>query len=243
VEDVNRAVKAARKAFDEGPWRRMSAAERGRIMYKLADLMEKHGEELAALETLDNGKPFANASNEDIPLSVKTYRYYAGWADKIHGQVIPISGPFMCYTKEEPVGVVAQIIPWNYPLLMQAWKLGPALAAGCTIVMKPAEQTPLSALRFGELIMEAGFPEGVINILPGHGSIAGKALTEHSGVDKIAFTGSTEVGYEIMRNSHKNNLKRITLELGGKSANIIMDDADLDLAVDIAHAGVFANHG
>ena len=200
-------------------------------MYKLADLVEKHQDELAALEALDNGKPFGFAKAADIALCIKTYRYYAGWADKIHGQVIPISGPFHCYTKEEPVGVAAQIIPWNFPALMQAWKLGPALATGCTVVMKPAEQTPLTALRVGDLIMEAGFPEGVVNILPGFGPTAGQALAQHAHVDKVAFTGSTEIGYEIMRNSHKHNLKRITLELGGKSANIIMDDADIDLAI------------
>ena len=222
VEDVNKAVKAARKAFDNGPWRRMSGSDRGRLMYKLADLMEKHQDELAALEALDNGKPFGFAKAADIALSIKCYRYYAGWADKIHGQTIPINGPYFCYTKEEPVGVAAQIIPWNFPALMQAWKLGPALATGCTSVMKPAEQTPLTALRF---------PEGVVNILPGYGPTAGQALAQHADVDKVAFTGSTEIGYEIMRHSHKHNLKRITLELGGKSANIIMDDADMDLAI------------
>jgi len=227
VEDVNKAVKAARKAFDNGPWRRMSGSDRGRLMYKLADLMEKHQDELAALD----GKPFGFAKAADIALSIKCYRYYAGWADKIHGQTIPINGPYFCYTKEEPVGVAAQIIPWNFPALMQAWKLGPALATGCTSVMKPAEQTPLTALRIGELIMEAGFPEGVVNILPGYGPTAGQALAQHADVDKVAFTGSTEIGYEIMRHSHKHNLKRITLELGGKSANIIMDDADMDLAI------------
>lgn len=243
VEDVNRAVKAARKAFDQGPWRRMAASERGRLLYKLADLMEKHQDELAALEALDNGKPVSMAKAGDIALCIKTYRYYAGWADKIHGQTIPISGPFHCYTKEEPVGVAAQIIPWNFPALMQAWKLGPALATGCTVVMKPAEQTPLTALRVGELIMEAGFPEGVVNILPGYGPTAGQALAQHPQVDKVAFTGSTEIGYEIMRNSHKQNLKRITLELGGKSANIIMDDADIDLAIAQSQVGLFLNMG
>jgi aldehyde dehydrogenase (NAD+) len=243
VEDVNKAVKAARRAFDEGPWRRMAASERGRLMYKLADLMEKHQDELAALEALDNGKPFSFAKAADIALCIKTYRYYAGWADKIHGQTIPISGPYQCYTKEEPVGVAAQIIPWNFPALMQAWKLGPALATGCTVVMKPAEQTPLTALRVGELIMEAGFPEGVVNILPGYGPTAGQALAQHAEVDKVAFTGSTEIGYEIMRQSHKHNLKRITLELGGKSANIIMDDADIDLAIAQSQVGLFLNQG
>ena len=243
IEDVNKAVKAARKAFDEGPWRRMSGAERGRLLNKLADLMEKHQDELSALEALDNGKPFSFAKAADIALCIKTYRYYAGWADKIHGQTIPISGPYLCYTKQEPVGVAAQIIPWNFPALMQAWKLGPALATGCTVVMKPAEQTPLTALRVGELIMEAGFPEGVVNILPGYGPSAGQALATHKDVDKVAFTGSTEVGYEIMRNSHKHNLKRITLELGGKSANIIMDDADIDLAIAQSQVGLFLNQG
>jgi aldehyde dehydrogenase (NAD+) len=243
VEDVNKAVKAARKAFDHGPWRRMAASERGRLMYKLADLMEKHQDELAALEALDNGKPVSFAKAADIALCIKTYRYYAGWADKIHGQTISIGGPYQCYTKEEPVGVAAQIIPWNFPALMQAWKLGPALATGCTVVMKPAEQTPLTALRVGELIMEAGFPEGVVNILPGFGPTAGQALAQHSDVDKVAFTGSTEVGYEIMRHSHKHNLKRITLELGGKSANIIMDDANIDLAIAQSQVGLFLNQG
>lgn len=241
--DVEKAVKAARKAFDHGPWRRMDACERGRLLNKLADLMEKNFDELCALEALDNGKPVNFARAADIPLSIKTYRYYAGWADKIHGQTIPISGPHFCYTKDEPVGVCAQIIPWNFPALMQAWKLGPALATGCTVVMKPAEQTPLTALRIGELIMEAGFPEGVVNILPGYGPSAGQALAQHHLVDKVAFTGSTEVGYEIMRTSHKNNLKRITLELGGKSANIIMDDADIDLAIAQSQIGLYLNQG
>ena len=243
AHDVDLAVKAARKAFDEGPWRRMAASERGLLLSKLADLMEKNFDELCALEALDNGKPVNLARGADIPLCIKTYRYYAGWADKIHGQTIPISGPYFCYTKEEPVGVVGQIIPWNFPALMQAWKLGPALATGCTVVMKPAEQTPLTALRIGELIMEAGFPEGVVNILPGYGPSAGQALAQHKLVDKVAFTGSTEIGYEIMRSSHKNNLKRITLELGGKSANIIMDDADIDVAIAQSQVGLFLNQG
>jgi len=243
VEDVNKAVKAARRAFDEGPWRRMDAANRGRLIYKLADLIEKNQDELAALETLDNGKPFGVSKAVDMALVVSCLRYYAGWADKIHGKTIPISGPFFSYTKQEPVGVAAQIIPWNFPALMMAWKLGPALATGCTVVMKPAEQTPLTALRIGELIMEAGFPEGVVNLLPGYGPTAGQALAQHPGVDKVAFTGSTEVGYEIMRNSHKHNLKRITLELGGKSANIIMDDADIDMAIAQSQLGLYLNQG
>lgn len=243
IADVEKAVRAARKAFDEGPWRRMPASERGRLMYRLADLVEKHQDEIAALEALDNGKTFAFAKAADIALVIKTLRYYAGWADKIHGSTIPITGPFFAYTKEEPVGVVGQIIPWNFPALMLAWKLGPALATGCTTVVKTAEQTPLTALRIGELILEAGFPEGVVNILSGYGPTAGAALAQHPLVDKVAFTGSTEVGYEIMRTAHKHNLKRVTLELGGKSANIVMDDADIDLAINQAQLALFMNHG
>lgn len=244
TEDVDRAVAAARKAFDHGPWRKMSGHERGKIMYRLAELLEKHHDELSALEALDNGKTKAFAGAADVPLSIKTYRYYAGWADKIHGKVVPHSGGnFFHYTRDEPVGVCAQIIPWNFPLLMQAWKLGPALACGNTVVMKTAEQTPLSALRVGELALEAGLPEGVLNILSGFGEDAGRHLSQHRDVDKVAFTGSTEVGYEIMRNAHKHNLKRITLELGGKSANIICDDADIDLAIAQSKVGLFLNHG
>ena len=243
LTDVNKAVKAARRAFEEGPWKKMSARERGRLMYKLADLVEQHKEELAALETLDNGKPITDSLNADLPLSIDCYRYYAGWADKIEGKTIPINGPYFCYTRHEPVGVVGQIIPWNFPLLMQAWKLGPALAAGCTVVLKPAEQTPLSALRVGELALEAGFPDGVINIVPGFGETAGAALAEHMDVDKIAFTGSTEVGKLVMQAAAKSNLKRVTLELGGKSPNIVFADADLDAAVAGAHFALFFNQG
>ncbi|CAK4355685.1 unnamed protein product [Aphanomyces euteiches] len=243
-EDVDRAVAAARRAFkDDSPWRTMSATSRGELMYKLADLVEKNRDELAALEALDNGKPESVANTVDINLAIKCLRYYAGWADKIHGKTIPINGPFFCFTKDEPVGVCAQIIPWNFPILMAAWKLSPLLAAGCTSVLKPAEQTPLTALRLGELIVEAGFPAGVVNIVAGDGATTGKYLAQHPDVDKVAFTGSTEVGFEIMRNSHPNNLKRVTLELGGKSANIIMDDADLDHAVACAHVGLFLNQG
>src|SRR5271167_4748823 len=242
--DVDKAVAAARAAFDHGPWRKkMSAAERGLMMYRLADLIEKHKEELAELESLDNGKPYQVALAADLPLTIACYRYYAGWADKIQGKTIPVQGKYFCYTKHEPVGVVAQIIPWNFPLLMQAWKLGPALAAGCTVVMKPAEQTPLSALRVGELIVEAGFPEGVVNMLPGFGPTAGAAIANHMDVDKVAFTGSTEVGHLIMEAAAKSNLKRVTLELGGKSPNIIFEDVDLDEAVEGAHMGLFANQG
>ena len=241
--DVDLAVKAARKAFDEGPWRRMDAAERGKIMYRLADLIEKNGDEIAALEALDNGKPSKIARIADVPLVVNTLRYYAGWADKIHGKTLPIAGPHFAYLREEPVGVVGQIIPWNFPAAMLAWKIGPALATGCTTVVKTAEQTPLSALRIGELALEAGLPAGVLNILSGYGPTAGQALAQHALVDKVAFTGSTEVGYEIMKTAHKNNLKRITLELGGKSANIVMDDADIDLAIQQSQFALFFNMG
>ena len=234
--DIDLAVKAARKAFDSGPWRKMDARDRGRLMYKLADLIESHIDELAELETLDNGKPIGESRNADLPLVIDCLRYYAGWADKIHGQTIPIRGHYHCYTRREPVGVVGQIIPWNFPMLMVAWKWGPALAAGCTVVMKPAEQTPLSCLRMGELALEAGYPAGVINIVPGFGETAGDALVKHPGVDKIAFTGSTEVGRIIMQNA-AGTFKRVTLELGGKSPNIVFADADLDSAVNGAMLG------
>ena len=240
--DIDLAVKAARKAFDSGPWRKTDARDRGRLMNKLADLIEKHIDELAELETLDNGKPISESRNGDLPLVIDCFRYYAGWADKIHGQTIPIRGNYFCYTKREPVGVAGQIIPWNFPMLMVAWKWGPALAAGCTVVLKPAEQTPLSALRMGELALEAGFPAGVINIVPGFGETTGDALVRHKGVDKIAFTGSTCVGQIIMRNA-ADTLKRVTLELGGKSPNIVFADADLDAAVDGAMLGLYLNQG
>lgn len=241
--DVDKAVAAARAAFEKGAWRKMSASARGVLMYKLADLIEKHAEELAELESLDNGKPYHVALAADVALTVACYRYYAGWADKNQGKTIPVQGRYFCYTKHEPVGVVGQIIPWNFPLLMQAWKLGPALAAGCTVVMKPAEQTPLSALRVGELAMEAGFPEGVLNLLPGYGPTAGAAIARHMDVDKVAFTGSTEVGHLVMKAAAESNLKRVTLELGGKSPNIIFADAEMDKAVEGAHFALFFNQG
>ncbi len=240
--DIDLAVKAARKAFDSGPWRTMDARDRGRIIYKLADLIEKNIEELSELETLDNGKPISESRHADLPLVIDCLRYYAGWADKIHGQTIPVRGNFFCYTRKEPVGVAGQIIPWNFPMLMVAWKWGPALAAGCTVVLKPAEQTPLTALRMGELAMEAGFPEGVINIVPGFGETAGDALVKHRGVDKIAFTGEGTTGKLIMRNA-ADSLKRITLELGGKSPNIVFADADQDAAIDGAILGLYLNQG
>ncbi|MGE6259621.1 aldehyde dehydrogenase family protein [Heyndrickxia sporothermodurans] len=241
-EDIDRAVKAARAAFDSGKWSKMSAAARGRLMYKLADLLEENKEALAQLETLDNGKPINETMNADVPLAIEHMRYYAGWTNKITGQTIPVSGPFFNYTRHEAVGVVGQIIPWNFPLLMAMWKMGAALATGCTIVLKPAEQTPLSALYLAELAEEAGFPAGVINIVPGFGKTAGQPLVDHPLVDKIAFTGSTSVGKSIMEKAAK-TLKRVTLELGGKSPNIILPDADLSKAIPGALNGVMFNQG
>jgi len=241
--DVDKAVHAARAAFETGPWRKMHASERGRLLYILADLIENNGDELARLESLDNGKPVSVAKRLDVAKTVACYRYFAGWADKIQGKTIPIDGDFFCYTRHEPIGVVGQIIPWNYPMLMQAWKLAPALATGNTVVMKPAEQTPLSALRIGELIVEAGFPEGVVNLVPGFGPTAGAAIAHHMDVDKVAFTGSTAIGRLIMEAAAKSNLKKITLELGGKSPNIVFEDTDLDQAVEGAHLGIFSNGG
>jgi aldehyde dehydrogenase (NAD+) len=241
--DVDKAVKAARAAFEHGAWRKLPASERGRLLHRLADLIEANADELAALESLDNGKPVSIARAVDVAATVGCFRYFAGWSDKVHGKTIPVDGDFFCYTRHEPVGVVGQIIPWNFPMLMLAWKLAPALATGNTVVMKPAEQTPLSALRIGELIVEAGFPEGVVNLLPGFGPTAGGAIARHMDVDKVAFTGSTEVGQLIMEAAAKSNLKRITLELGGKSPNIVFADTDLDEAVEGAHFGLFFNHG
>lgn len=241
-QDVNKAVASSRKAFDEGPWPRMDAVERSKIMFKLVDLMEKHREELAVLESLDNGKPFNDAYNIDVPMAIAVIRYYAGWCEKIHGATIPMVGPYFCYTREEPVGVAAGIYAWNFPLALATWKLGPALATGSVMILKPAEQTPLTALRLGELAMEAGLPDGVLNILTGFGDV-GQALVRHPGVDKISFTGSTEVGKEILASNGTPNVKRMTMELGGKSANIILNDADLDLAVQQAQIGLFFNQG
>ncbi|MBV8990634.1 MAG: aldehyde dehydrogenase family protein, partial [Solirubrobacterales bacterium] len=247
AEDVERAVKAARKAFaDDSPWRRMNASDRGRIIWKISELIEEHADDFAMLETLDNGKPFAVARAADVPLAADLFRYMAGWTTKIEGNTVPISalpapGEYHAYTLRDPVGVVGQIIPWNFPLLMAAWKLGPALACGCTVVLKPAEQTPLSALRLGELIQEAGLPDGVLNIITGFGE-AGAALAAHDDVDKVAFTGSTEVG-KMIAQAASGNLKKVTLELGGKSPNIVYADADLEGAIAGAANGIFFNHG
>ncbi|MEY9867618.1 aldehyde dehydrogenase (NAD+) [Peribacillus sp. B2I2] len=241
-EDVDKAVKAARKAFDNGPWKKMSASERSRLIYKLADLMEDHKEALAQLDTLDNGKPIGETTNADVPLAIDHFRYYAGWTTKIVGQTIPVAGNYFNYTRHEAVGVVGQIIPWNFPLLMAAWKLGASLATGCTIVLKPAEQTPLSALYLGQLALEAGFPPGVLNVIPGFGETAGSPLVDHPDVDKIAFTGSTSVGKMIMRQA-SGTVKKISLELGGKSPNIILPDADMSKAIPGALMGIMFNQG
>jgi phenylacetaldehyde dehydrogenase len=244
--DIDKAVKAARRAFESGPWPKMSASERGRLLWKLADLVDEHLEELAQLESLDNGKPLSVARVADIPLVSDHFRYYGGWTTKILGTTIPFTAPveggFFAYTLREPVGVVGQIIPWNFPLLMAAWKLAPALACGCTVVMKPAEQTPLSVLRLGELIVEAGFPKGVVNIVTGYGETAGAALAQHPGVDKVAFTGSTEVGKLIVQ-AAAGDLKKVSLELGGKSPNIVFADADVSAAAHGAANAIFFNHG
>jgi len=240
--DVDLAVHAARAAFETGPWSRMDARDRGRLMNKLADLAEQHLDELAGLESLDNGKPINDARAADLPLAIDCLRYYAGWADKIKGDTVPIRGDYFCYTRREPIGVCGQIIPWNFPLLMVAWKWGPALATGNTIVMKPAEQTPLSCLRLAELALEAGFPPGVINVVPGYGPTAGASLVKHPQVDKIAFTGEGTTAKIIMREAAE-TLKRLTFELGGKSPNIVFADADLDAAITGAEFGLFFNQG
>ena len=241
-EDIDRAVKAARAAFETGPWSKMTPSERGRLIWKLGDLLEQNLEEFAELEMLDNGKPLKVARVADVPLAVDLFRYMAGWATKIEGNTIPISGKFLAYTLRQPVGVVGQIIPWNFPLLMAAWKLGPALATGCTVVIKPAEQTPLSCLRLGELVQEAGIPDGVVNIVPGYGETAGAALAAHPDVDKVAFTGSTEVGKLILQ-AAAGNLKKVSLELGGKSPNVVFGDGDLKTAIAGSASAIFFNHG
>ena len=240
--DIDLAVAAAREAFENGPWKKTDARDRGRILLKIAGLIERNKDELALLDTLDNGKPINETTKADIPLVIDCFLYYAGWADKIHGETIPVRGDFFNYTLREPVGVVGQIIPWNFPLLMAAWKIAPALACGNTIVLKPAEQTPLSALRLGEICQEAGLPDGVLNIVTGYGPTAGAALAEHMDVDKIAFTGGSATGRIIMQAASK-NLKRISLELGGKSPNIVFADSDVDSAVAGAMTGIFFNQG
>ncbi len=239
--DIDKAVIAARNAY-EGKWGKMSARDRGRLMYKLSQLIEERTTELAALETADNGKPIKESTYVDLPQVAENFEYFAGWATKIEGETIPVPGQMFNYTLREPVGVCGQIIPWNFPLLMAAWKLGPALAAGNTVVLKPAEQTPVTAMELGKLIQEAGFPDGVVNIVPGYGETAGAALASHPGIDKIAFTGSTEVG-KLIAKAAAENLHKVSLELGGKAPNIVFADADIDQAVNGAMMGIFFNQG
>lgn len=243
AKDIDLAVKAARKAFDEGPWPKMTAYERVKILNRYADLLEKHNDELGALDSIDSGKPYDQARYAEMPQVVRNFRYFAGWADKIHGHTIPSDSAHFAYTLHEPVGVCGQIIPWNFPLVMYAWKVAPALACGNTIVLKTAEQTPLSALLAGALALEAGIPPGVLNIVSGYGETAGAALSSHMDVDKVAFTGSTEVGKKIMVAAAQSNLKKVTLELGGKSPFIICDGADVDQAVELSHFALFFNQG
>ncbi|KAL4633998.1 hypothetical protein ACB092_04G164900 [Castanea dentata] len=243
AEDINRAVAAARKAFDEGPWPRMTAYERSRILLRFADLVEKHSDELAALETWNNGKPYEQAAKSELPLLIRLFHYYAGWADKIHGLTVPADGDYHVQTLHEPIGVAGQIIPWNFPLVMFAWKVGPALACGNTIVLKTAEQTPLTALFVAKLFHEAGLPPGVLNIVSGYGPTAGAALASHMDVDKLAFTGSTDTGKIVLELAARSNLKPVTLELGGKSPFIVCEDADVDKAVELAHFALFFNQG
>lgn len=246
--DVELAVAAARRAFDFGPWSKLTASQRSQMIWRIGDLIEENADELAQMETLDNGKPVGVAKAADVALAADMFRYMAGWATKIEGNTIPLNvpyipgGQFHAYTLKEPVGVVGQIIPWNFPLLMAAWKLGPALATGCTVVLKPAEQTPLSAIRLGQLIQEAGVPDGVVNIITGFGETAGAAIAAHDDVDKVAFTGSTEVGKLIIK-AAAGNLKKVTLELGGKSPNVVYDDADLETAIAGAADAIFFNQG
>jgi len=243
-EDVDRAVKAARASFERGSWRDLPPAERARILWKVGDIIEERAAEFAELDSLDNGKPITETSFFDVPISAATFRYYAGWVTKLGGVTTPISFPgrYLNYTLREPVGVVAQIIPWNFPLMMAAWKVAPALACGNSVILKPAEQTPLSALLLAEVLQQAEVPAGVFNVITGFGETAGAALAEHADVDKIAFTGSTEVGKLIVKAS-VGNLKRVSLELGGKSPNIVFSDADLDRAASSAHLGIFFNQG
>ncbi|XP_068460787.1 aldehyde dehydrogenase 1A1-like [Clinocottus analis] len=243
-EDVDKAVRSARAAFQMGsPWRSMDASDRGLLLNKLADLVERDRLLLATLEALDSGKVFLMAYFVDLMATIKTLRYYGGWADKIQGKTIPVDGEYFTYTRHEPIGVCGQIIPWNFPVMMFAWKIAPALCCGNTVVIKPAEQTPLSALHMAALIKEAGFPPGVVNVVPGYGQTAGSAISHHMDVNKVAFTGSTDVGKLIQKAAGDSNLKRVTLELGGKSPNIVFADCDLEYAVEQAHNGLFFNQG
>ncbi|WP_405285414.1 aldehyde dehydrogenase family protein [Gaopeijia maritima] len=240
--DIDRAVASAREAMASPEWRGMDAHKRARLMWRLADLIQENADELGALETQDNGKPYFEARKVDLPSVVENFRYFAGIADKVGGETIPVSGPFLNYTMREPVGVVGAIVPWNFPLSLAAWKVAPALACGNAVILKPAEQTPLTAIRLGELAAEAGFPPGVLNVVPGFGHEAGAALVAHPGVDTVAFTGSTEVG-RIVARSAADTLKKVSLELGGKSPNIIFADADLKAAIRGAGTGIFYGKG
>ncbi len=240
--DVDLAVKAARKAFDDGPWKKMSPKSRAGLLFKTADLLEKYAEELAVLETLDTGKPIAQSRAVDIPMAAQTFRYYAGWCDKILGETIPVEGYLLNYTLREPMGVCGLITPWNFPLMLEAWKMAPALACGNTCVLKPAEQTPLTALRLGAILTEAGFPPGVVNIVPGFGPTAGAAISGHAQVDKVAFTGEVGTGKIIMQ-AAAGNLKRVSLELGGKAPNIVFADADIPTAVRAGMDAIYLNQG
>ena len=248
AEDIDLAVTAARAAYDDGPWRTLTPSQRGKILWRIGDLIESHAEELAEIESLDNGKPRLQAQFADVAVSAELFHYMAGWATKIDGDTLTLSTPyapgaqFHAYTLREPLGVVGQIIPWNFPLMMAAWKLAPALATGNTVVLKLAEQTPLSALYLADLLVEAGLPDGVVNIVPGFGETAGAALAAHPAVDKIAFTGSTEVGKLILR-AAEGNLKKVTLELGGKAPNVVFADADIDAAIKGAADAIFFNQG
>uniref|UniRef100_A0A669EZX6 aldehyde dehydrogenase (NAD(+)) n=1 Tax=Oreochromis niloticus TaxID=8128 RepID=A0A669EZX6_ORENI len=243
-DDVDKAVRSARAAFQMGsPWRSMDASDRGHLLNRLADLVERDRLLLATLEALNCGKVFLMAYFVDLMATIKTLRYYSGWADKIHGKTIPVDGEYFTYTRHEPIGVCGQIIPWNFPLMMFVWKIAPALCCGNTVVIKPAEQTPLSALHMAALIKEAGFPPGVVNVLPGYGQTAGCAISHHMDIDKVAFTGSTAVGKLIQKAAGESNLKRVTLELGGKNPNIVFADCDLEYAVEQAHSGLFFNQG
>lgn len=243
AEDVNRAVAAARRSFEAQTWRGKDPSERERILHRVADLMDKHKEELAGIESLENGKTFREALRADVNPGIDSFRYYAGWVRRIYGETIPVDGPFLNYTLREPVGVVGAIVPWNYPTCIATWKLAPALACGCSVVLKPSELTPLTALKLAEICMEAGIPEGVVNVITGCGNTAGEALARHMDVDKISFTGSIRTARALMKASAETNLKRLSLELGGKNPNIIFPDCDFDEAVNAAFWGIYANKG
>src|SRR5579862_3892361 len=243
AEDVDRAVQAARRTFDNRAWRGLSGSKRERIIWRIGELIEKNKEELGLLESLNNGKTFSEALRGDIPPTADIFYYYAGWARKIYGETIPVDGNFLNYTLREPVGVVGMITPWNYPMLLAGWKVAPALAAGCTMVIKPSEMTPLTTFKLAEYCQEAGVPDGVVNVVTGYGPTAGEALGRHMDVDKVAFTGSVRTARALLKAAGESNLKRLSLELGGKSPNIIFPDANLEQAAKSAFWGIYANKG